>query len=267
MHNLLIIADDFGMSKGINTAILELCNQKLLNGVSVMVTGSFYQNDLANLKKQKRNNIKLGLHLDLTFGTGQYKVRNGLIVNDKGIFKNSFLKIFLLSIFRKKTLLLILYREINQQLKILSNDIGDIDYIDGHQHIHTIPLIFQITKKLAKKYQVPRLRIINENFFSSVDFRNFPSPISLIKFVVLKLFYLINHTKTKFYFYSIFYSCRIDAKAVKKISKLPAENIEIMVHPGYSEIDLTDKHNREYQHITSKYRDIERRQIKSLNTI
>ena len=144
MSKPYIIADDFAMSKGVNTAIIELCNQRLLSGVSVMVTGGFYQDYLEELKKQQANKIKIGLHLDLTFGKAIYSSRNQILVNEKKIFKNSFLKIFLLSFFKKKDLLRVLYREINQQLKTLSKDLGEVDYIDGHQHIHTIPLVFKI---------------------------------------------------------------------------------------------------------------------------
>ncbi|MES2677736.1 MAG: ChbG/HpnK family deacetylase [Pseudomonadota bacterium] len=259
-----IIADDFAMSKGVSVAILELCNQKLLSGVSIMPTAGFYQDYLEELKQQKVNNIKFGLHLDLTFGQAQYQNRNQLIVDEKGVFKNSFFKIFLLSFIKRKALVRVFYREINQQLKILTKDLGKLDYIDGHQHIHTVPLVFKITQKLAKKYQIPRLRIINESFFSSVNLHNFPSPIAIIKFLVLKFCYLFNRAKTDFYFFSILYSCKIDQKAVAKIARLKKDNLEIMVHPGYSNIDRDDISNREYSHLTSQYRDIERQQIIAL---
>jgi len=267
MAKSYIIADDFAMSKGVNTAILELCNQNFLSGVSVMVTGEFYQNYLADLRQQKANNIKIGLHLDLTFGKAKFQGRNQLIAGKNGVFKNSFVKFFLLSFLKKKSLIRVLYREINQQLKTISNDLGKIDYIDGHQHIHTIPLIFKITQKLAKKYQISRLRIINENLLASFDFYNFPSPVSIIKFLVLRFCYLINNKKTDFYFFSILYSCKIDERALTKISRLKKNNLEIMVHPGYSEIDRTDLSNREYPHLTSKYRDIERKQVANLSKI
>ncbi len=267
MAKFYIIADDFAMSKGVNIAILELCDQRLLSGISVMATGDFYQDYLAQLKQQKSNNIKIGLHLDLTFGKSKYKGRNQILVNEKGVFKNGFLKIFLLSFFKRKSLVRVLYREVNQQLKTLSNDLGEVDHIDGHQHIHTIPLVFKITQKLAKKYQISRLRIINENFLSSVNWQNFPSPVSIIKFLILKFCYLLNNTKTNFYFFSILYSCKIDKKAVVKIMHLKKDNLEIMTHPGYSDIDRADINNREYPHLTSKYRDIEREQVLALSKI
>jgi predicted glycoside hydrolase/deacetylase ChbG (UPF0249 family) len=262
-----IIADDFAMSKGTSIAILELCKQKLLNGVSVMATGGFYQDYFSELKSLKNNNIKIGLHLDLTFGKAKYQSKNQLLVDEKGVFKNSFFKIFLLSFLKKKTFYRVLYREINQQLQTLNKDFGAIDYIDGHQHIHSVPLVFKITQKLAKKYKISRLRIINESFFSSFDFKNLPSPISIIKFSVLKFCYLINQTKAKAYFFSILYSCQIDEKACIKIANLKKENLEIMMHPGYSEIDKFDVNNREYYHLTSKYRDIERQQVLALSKI
>ncbi len=260
-----IIADDFAMSKGVNQAILELCQQRILNGVSVMVTGGFYKDYLEELKQQKANNIKIGLHLDFTFG--QALVKNKLIVDEKNIFKNGFLKLFLLCFFQKKILLRGLYKEANQQLKTLSKDIGKIDYIDGHQHIHTIPLIFKISQRLAKKYQIPRLRIVNERFLTSVNYQNFPSVISIIKFLVLKFCYLVNCTKSDIYFYSILYSCKIDQKSVAKIVELRKNNLEIMVHPGYSSIDYSDINNREYKHLTSQYRDIERQQVPAISKI
>ncbi len=265
--NFCVIADDFAMSKGVNTAILELCRKKLLSGVSVMVTGDFYEKYIEELKAQKANDIKIGLHLDLTFGTARCKAGNLLIADGRGLFKNSFFKLFFLCFFKRKALLRVLYKEINMQLKSLMNDIEKIDYIDGHQHIHTIPLVFKITQKLAKKYQISRIRIINENLLSSVDWKNFPSLISIVKFLVLKFCYLINCTKTNIYFFSILYSCKIDEKAITKIAKLKNHQLEIMVHPGYSKIDSSDINNREYPHLTSKYRDIERNQVKFLSKI
>ena len=254
----LIMADDFAMSKGVNIAILELSAKKLLNGFSTLVTGGFYDEYLRDLQEQKKNDIKIGLHLDLTFGKARYQRRNSLLVDNEGVFKNSFLKILLLSFFKRRVLIPILYREINQQMKQLSSDIGSIDYLDGHQHIHTIPLAFKITQRLAKKYHIPRLRIINEYFFTSFDYKNPPSIVAIIKFLVLKLCYLANQTKSNIYFYSILYSCKINPKSVDRMRKLPTKYLEIMLHPGYSDIDSTDIHNREYKHLTSKYRDIER---------
>ena len=119
-------------------------------------------------------------------------------------------------------------------------------------------LIFKITQKLAKKHQIDDLRIINENFFRSFNFKNPASIASIIKFLVLKFCYLANKTKSNNYFYSILYSCKINQKTLDQFIKKNAKNAEIMIHPGFTEIDLQDTKNREYKHLTSKFRDIER---------
>ena len=263
-QEILVIADDFGMSKGVNKAIIELAENGNLGGVSVMTTAKFFEESIAKLAEiRSKNGVKIGLHLDLTYGKGLYKANNSLVKN--GVFKNSFIKIFLMSFFRKTKLKYNLAKEIKAQIKFLKQKIGHVDYIDGHQHIHFIPLVFQIVKRIARAEQVGRIRIINESFLRSFDLKNPPSPIAIIKFLVLEFCFLANKINSSVYFYSILYSCKFDQKSLKnflriksELKKSGLEKIELMIHPGYSRIDEADVNNREFRHITSKNRDLER---------
>ena len=55
-------------------------------------------------------------------------------------------------------------REFNAQLeKVLDCELP-ISHIDSHQHIHMLPKVFEITARLAEKYGVKQIRILNERF-------------------------------------------------------------------------------------------------------
>ena len=68
-------------------------------------------------------------------------------------------------------------------LKIKEQGI-EISHIDGHEHIHIIPSINKIVRRLAKKYQIERVREINENFFESWKYNSSTTPfVNIIKLI------------------------------------------------------------------------------------
>lgn len=241
-RNLKIIvnADDFGASKGTNKAIIQGSTRGIINSTSIMI-------NILNIDDEDKNflsntNIDLGLHLNLTNEYALSKKEDiDLLVDKNGKFKNGFVKLFLLSLihpikFKKQVEL-----EIRAQIEKYKNLNIKLLHIDGHRHIHTIPSIFSIIKKLAKEYNIDRIRIINENIFYTMKYNkdySFLFDGGLIKYCVLIFFSIINHYKTDTYFFSILYTGKIFKDKVLKI-KVPKKynNLEIMVHPNIIGID------------------------------
>lgn len=237
---IIINADDFGASKGTNKAIIQGSTSGIINSTSIMI-------NIFNVDDEDKNflyntNINLGLHLNLT---NEYAVSKkediDLLVDKNGKFKNGFVKLFLLSLihpikFKKQVEL-----EIRAQIEKYKKSNIKLLHIDGHRHIHTIPSIFSIIKKLAKEYNIDRIRIINENIFYTIKYNkdySFLFDGGLIKYFVLIFFSMINHYKTDTYFFSILYTGKIFEDKVLKI-KIPKKynNLEIMVHPNIVGID------------------------------
>ena len=237
---IIINADDFGASKGTNKAIIQGSTSGIINSTSIMI-------NIFNVDDEDKNflsstNIDLGLHLNLT---NEYAVSNkediDLLVDKDGKFKNGFVKLFLLSLihpikFKKQVEL-----ETRAQIKKYKNLNIKLLHIDGHRHIHAIPSIFSIIKKLTKEYNIDRIRIINENIFYTTKYNKDYSFLfngGFIKYCVLIFFSIINHYKTNTYFFSILYTGKIFEDKVLKI-KVPKkyESLEIMVHPNIVGID------------------------------
>jgi len=271
---LLIVADDFGMSAGVCLAITELAKNGYLNASSVMTTAPYFSRvkELAEIRKNSTvKPFQIGLHLDLTYGRSVFGFQNNRITDENGDFKQSFFGLFWRSFLQKKKLLRPLFYEVKAQFDRLEKEIGEVDYIDGHQHIHSIPIIFKIVSRIAKRSKVKRIRIINESLFSTYVFKGFffaPKLqfIGLIKLLVLRFCFLFNQQKTSRYFFSILFSCRFSKMERKIMLNLMKKNqeVELMIHPGYSKIDISDSKNREFAHLTSKFRDLEREEAISL---
>ena len=139
-----------------------------------------------------------------------------------------------------------------------------VGHLDSHRHIHMIPALFAAALQCQKKYNIPHIRIINENMVRTI--RSTPkAPYltdgGLIKYAVLIACFFCNkmlfRTKTKTYFFSILNTCKITPDKLKKV-KVPAcyDTIEIAIHPGNPDIDRNSK-NIPDQNILSPYRTAE----------
>ncbi len=237
---IIINADDFGASKGTNKAIIQGSTSGIINSTSIMI--NILNIDDEDKKFLYNTSIDLGLHINLT---NEYAISKkediDLLVDKDGKFKNGFVKLFLLSLihpikFKKQVEL-----EIRAQIEKYKNLNIKLLHIDGHRHIHAIPSIFSIIKKLSKEYNIDRIRIINENIFYTMKYNkdySFLFDGGLIKYCVLIFFSIINHYKTDTYFFSILYTGKIFEDKVLKI-KVPKkyESLEIMVHPNIVGID------------------------------
>lgn len=233
-------ADDFGMSHGVNQAISRAYHEGVLNSTSIMINLDFVDEALDMKKSMPELNV--GLHLNLT---NQYPISNAkdipLLVDEKGKFKHGFVNLFLLSFFKPGALRKQIEIETRAQLEKAIKSGIKLSHIDSHRHIHHIPLIFKIVSKLAKEYNIPRIRVVNENIFNTLKYNNDKSWLSdggLIKYIILRVLAFWNNYKTETYFYSILYTCKLERERFRNL-KIPTgyEAVEIGIHPATPEVD------------------------------
>ena len=132
-----------------------------------------------------------------------------------------------------------------------------MNHLDGHRHIHMIPAIFKAVKQLQSEYNVPRIRVMNENLFNTIHQNRGCSYLfdgGIIKYFLLRFLSLINRAKENTYFYTILYTCKL-SKAQFQNVKIPAgyDAVEIMIHPGMPDVDA-DKDYVWDENILSPYR-------------
>lgn len=233
-------ADDFGMSRGINQAIAKAYHDGILNSTSIMINLKFVDEAL-ELKKEMPD-LNVGLHLNLT---NEFSLSNPseipLLVDENGKFKHGFVNLFLLSFFKAKELRRQVEIEARAQLKKAVGLGIKLSHIDSHRHIHHIPLIFNLLKNLAKEYNIPRIRVVNENIFNTLKYNKDISWLKdggLVKYVILRSLAFWNNYKTDTYFYSILFTCKLSKERFKNL-QIPQrfEAVEIGIHPAMPEVD------------------------------
>lgn len=253
-------ADDFGISKGVNAAIVKAHRKGILNSASLMINQK-YAAEAVNLAK-KMPELEMGLHVNLT---NEYPAAPAqeipLLVDGQGKLKNGFVNLLLLSFFKPRQLRLQVEIEMRAQIaKYLTTGLP-LQHLDSHRHVHMIPQIFKTMRKLQKEFEVPRIRVMNENIFNTLKYNHNKSWLfdgALIKYVLLRFLCWWNGYKNDVYFYTLMYTCKIAKEQFSGV-KIPQgyKAVEIMIHPGMPEIDKQYPEDVWDENILSPYRTVE----------
>ncbi len=257
-NRAIIVADDFAMSHGTDSAITELLFAKKLHFTSALVTSERF--DAIDAKTLPQG--VAGLHFDLTFGKAISIVGRSIITDENGNFNKSFAQIMLLCVIKKKQMQELISREVKAQLQKLHSKFGEITHIDGHQHIHMNPLIFREIQRFAIEFRVPRIRFINEAIFQKKAFSPANS-VNLVKLILLRFLGFFCNYKSEIYFVSILHTCKI-SKEILAEYQVPKgfDGIEVMLHPSNSHMDFNTK-NKEKPHLLSPFREIEKNSLEN----
>ncbi len=144
MKQLLVNADDFGFSIGINQGIEKTIKDGIVTSASVLVNTPAVQDALT---RADTLGLSIGLHANLTLGTPICDPQTlPSLVDSNGCFFNK--TTFVQRLFFGQINLNDVKRELNAQLKVLSD--VRIDHINSHHHIHALPPLASIFSRLAK---------------------------------------------------------------------------------------------------------------------
>lgn len=248
-------ADDYGISQEYNRCIEACLKKGTLNKVSILPNGSI--DDSVNALS-KYNSV-LALHLNLVEGYPLSQPEEiGLLIDENGCFKDSFIGLLLTSLSPQKSELeKQLYKEITAQIRFWKQKVGDNIIIDSHQHAHMIPLVFKTLMRVIKDegVHVKYLRIPDEPILPYLLTPSlYPAykPVGIIKQFLLKFLALVNRKEaaksniSTAYFMGVMLSGKLNFIRVQKLlkhysslAKKHGKNIEVAFHPGYAESDQT----------------------------
>ncbi|XP_057294143.1 carbohydrate deacetylase-like [Hydractinia symbiolongicarpus] len=150
-----ITADDFGYCDERNRGILDAVKEGVVNSVSVLMNASA-------VESINNKNIAVGLHLNLTEGRPVAQPCDVASLLDKeGHF---FDKLSIAGHIKGGRILRVhVDIEIESQIKKFMTVFGHTPfYIDGHQHVHILPVIIDGLIKLMKKYEIKETRVPEE---------------------------------------------------------------------------------------------------------
>ena len=249
----ILNADDFGMSKAFNRAVLEGYHNGFLTSASLCANGKAF-NAAVNEIIPECPNLGIGVHLNIMEGRSLTKAPK--LTNKKGKFNNSYLKLMLNS--NDNQFLEQVEYEFRTQIETIMN-YTKVDHIDSHVHTHAIPNIFKITAKLAKEYNITFVRTQYEEMYfvpSIKKYLNFKYPPNILKILLLNSFTQINRNvvkeyelKTNDYIIGVGYTGLMDSMTVEYGLETLDDNCiaEALIHPcSYAVSHHKDQHYNEF---------------------
>lgn len=156
-RRLIVAADDFGMSAGVNAGIHRAHREGVLTETSLMVNGAAFDDAVA--RAQATPSLSVGLHLMLVQGRCAAPPDEiPALVDRDGYFGNApiwaGIRYFFTPGVRAQ-----LHREIAAQLeKFLATGLP-LSHVDGHVTIHMHPAVVEILCDVAHRYGVRAVRL------------------------------------------------------------------------------------------------------------
>lgn len=248
----ILNADDFGMSKAHNKAVLMGYNNGFLTSASVCANGKAF-NSAVNEILPECPNLGIGVHLNII--EGKSLTRHKLLTNKKNRFNNGYLGLWLKSYdeeFQQE-----IEKEFRAQIEMVSR-YAKIDHLDSHVHVHAIPNIFKIALKLAEEYKIPFIRTQFEEMYFVPNFWkhfNFKYPPNILKILLLNHFTKINRKYmkdssivTNDYIIGVGYTGLMDSSTVENgLMALEDDCIaEALIHPCLYVNNKKDQHYKEF---------------------
>uniref|UniRef100_Q47CE5 YdjC-like protein n=1 Tax=Dechloromonas aromatica (strain RCB) TaxID=159087 RepID=Q47CE5_DECAR len=142
VRSIVICADDFGQSEPINDGIHQLVSAGRLSAVSCLSDGPCFPSGISSLSGA---GVDVGLHLNFTDAMGQ--------LGSYFPLKQLIVRSYLGALDARE-----IERQITRQLDAFEKHANQApDFVDGHQHVHQLPLIRQkLFSILNKRYSKHR---------------------------------------------------------------------------------------------------------------
>jgi len=215
MNQLIINADDFGLNKTVNEAIMRSMDSGICSDTTLLVNFDDSES-AAKLAISNNRKERVGIHMNLTEGMPlTKKIRNeSRFCDSEGLFHNKKLSLMQLSASEK----IAVRDEITSQIQLCRKFGIPISHADSHNHIHEQPGLFFLLLDIFKKERIPYVRLANnleKNTFLKKKYRSsYNLALALNKLSGTNYFGGISHLNN--------YRGNIKNNSV----------VELMIHPG-----------------------------------
>ncbi len=136
---IILCADDFGLTDGVSRAIIELCHARRLSATSALVTFDDWATQAQRLH-ELRPSTAIGLHFNLTLGRPRLMTEKATHLDPSGAFLP--LPMLILRALNRRLDEDQIRKECSAQIATFHSATGAFpDFIDGHQHVHVLPVV------------------------------------------------------------------------------------------------------------------------------
>ena len=228
---LIINADDFGLSEGINRGIMEAVAAGVVRSTSIMVNMPAFT-DAVRRAAAARNELGVGLHFTLTAGRPLTRAPS-LVVPETGEFLS------LPGLINRALSRRVEPREVANECSAQvarAREAGlDLTHLDAHHHVHVLPGIRDAVRRVVHADRIPAIRRPRERLFGIPVSRRRLAERLLMRTLATGMRPDHWHVCMTSHFVgsALLGASDFEARLVKVLDWLPKGTTELMVHPGY----------------------------------
>jgi len=250
MKRLIVNADDFGFTRGVNAGIIRGFQEGIITSTTIMANGSAFEDAV----RLAHANPKLGVgcHLVLVGGkaVSRLEQRSSLADSDGNLPSSLALLVAKLTsgLIRKDDI----EREVRAQLERVKAAGIDVTHLDTHKHTHSHPRVMEAVAAIAEEFRITRIR----RPFESTSNLSYPHPSGVkgswkqralagVARLGQRRFDRASRShglRSPDYFWGVAATGGLNREAILGIiemaSSLPDGTSELMCHPGQYDQDL-----------------------------
>jgi len=231
---LIIHADDFGLTEGVNNGIVQAHKCGVLTSTSIIACGKAFSHAIDLAKAHPT--LDIGVHLTLTGERPLSPLKMvGSLVDQDGVFPEH-ISSFVGPLVKRQLSLDEIRRELRAQIRRVLDHGVRVSHLDGHQHIHVLPGISRLVKDLAMEFSIPAVRYPCESIRAHM-LKNNAVWGRLASLMVLNAFCMISPLRSMRRpdrFAGFYFGGRLtETNLITTLSNLPrGATVELMCHPG-----------------------------------
>ena len=154
-RRLIINADDFGLTEGVNRAVLELNAVEVLPSATLMATGRAFREAVHSAFVQ--TSLGVGCHVVLVDGHPELHPAELPTLAPEGRLRSS-LTSFMVDLFGGRIASREIEREAVAQIQQLQSSGITVTHLDTHKHTHMFPRVLGPLIRAARACNVPAIR-------------------------------------------------------------------------------------------------------------
>jgi hopanoid biosynthesis associated protein HpnK len=251
MKSLIVNADDFGLTAGVNAGIVQAFRDGILTSTTLMATGDAFDDAVARVRENPEMDV--GCHLELV-GENCVAPANEILSLAK---KNGELPRTLLELVGRLTSGLIASEDIEREFRaqidrVVSAGITP-SHLDSHKHTHAHPIVMEALFRVAREFGIKRVRkpfeetqitaklpeangAVTQRFLISVASITAPAFRRGLKAYDLR---------APDHFFGVMLTGQLCGSALRRlIEQLPEGTSEVMCHPGICDAELEKSSTR-----------------------
>jgi predicted glycoside hydrolase/deacetylase ChbG (UPF0249 family) len=155
---LIVTADDVGLHRGMTEGAIQACRRGVVTACSLVANGAAFEHAVEQLRDVPQ--IEVGVHLTLVEERPLASKVDSLVGSNDLLHEN--FVAFVPRYYARMIDIDEVERELRMQVERILGTGLRVTHVNGHQHLHLLPRLFELALRLADEYSIRYIRTVDD---------------------------------------------------------------------------------------------------------